>query len=722
MSARERFEDALRERGLVVKGNRAQCPAHPDNSPSLSLGDRRDDKGFVLKCHAGCENIDVMAAVNMTLRDMFDDDGMRGIYAPKRDYRYPDGRVVHRYPDKAFPQSGNTKGNSLFHVDRVGDALTVYWPEGEKDVEAIEAAGGVAVCSAMGAGSAHLADVSPLRGKHIIVVADKDEPGHKHGRQVAGLLDGIAATVRVVEAAVGNDFADHFAAGKTLDELVEPEPQPPVDETVRTVPWPTLNNAALHGIAGKIVNLVAPHTEADPAAILVQLLAVFGATVGAEPHFIAGNDRHQAIINPLVVGRTNNGAKGTALAVVEAIRQRALPWFDEFTTSGLSSAEGLIEMVRDPSGEPDDKDYDPGVPDKRLLIKESEYKSVLVRMRRDGNTLGPTLRDAFDCRTLRTLTRKHNRLTATDPHIVVIGHVTPGEFRATLQDSDLSGGTVNRMLICLSRRSRLHSRLGNLPVNVLADAAGLFEDAYKAAAPRREMKFTDQFWVLWDAAYRELNRDRPDSRATEATARAVTMVLRLSMLYTLLDSKDAIDVEHLDAALSLWSYAEHSARWLFSSHELEAERESAGGLASFILDGGDAGRTRTEISREYFKGNKPAAEINVELAPLVHDGVLIETKEETGARPILRYVHRSLRNNEITKPAGQSINSVTNLDELGTNSPSDDVAAAEVNSSEFVDSSSYETCPDLRNSSNSLIRSPEYNTDTAHTHTEAVSR
>jgi hypothetical protein len=235
------------------------------------------------------------------------------------------------------------------------------------------------------------------------------------------------------------------------------------DETVRTVPWPTLNNAALHGTAGRIVNLVAPHTEADPAAVLAQLLAEFGATLGAEPHFVAGNDRHQAIINPLIVGRTNNGAKGTGLAVVEAIRKHALPWFDEFTASGLSSAEGLIEMVRDPSGEPDDNDYDPGVADKRLLVKESEYKSVLVRMRREGNTLGPTLRDTFDCRPLRTLTRKHNKLTATGAHIVVIGHVTPGEFRATLQDSDLSGGTVNRMLICLSRRSRLHSRLGNLP-------------------------------------------------------------------------------------------------------------------------------------------------------------------------------------------------------------------------------------------------------------------
>jgi HK97 family phage major capsid protein len=459
MTAREKFEDALRERGLLVKVNSAQCPAHPDGSPSLSIGDRRDGKGFVLKCHGGCDYQDVLSALGMSPPDLFDDDGMRGIYAPKRDYGYPCGRVVHRKPDKSFPQS-NTKGNSLFHADRIGDAQTVYWPEGEKDVEAIEAVGGVAVCSAMGAGKADLADVSPLRGKHVIVVADKDGAGREHARQVAELLTDVAASVRIVEAADGKDAADHIAADKTLDEFVgdvvdgdNSNPEADDDETVRTVPWPTLSNAALHGIAGKIVNLVAPHTEADPAAILVQLLSEFGATLGAEPHFVAGNDRHQAIINPLIVGRTNNGAKGTGLAVVEAIRKLALPWFDEFTSSGLSSAEGLIELVRDPSGEPDDNDYDPGVADKRLPIKESEYKSVLVRMRREGNTLGPTLRDTFDCRPLRTLTRKHNKLTATGAHIVVIGHVTPGEFRATLQDSDLSGGTVNRMLICLSRRS-----------------------------------------------------------------------------------------------------------------------------------------------------------------------------------------------------------------------------------------------------------------------------
>jgi hypothetical protein len=41
------------------------------------------------------------------------------------------------------------------------------------------------------------------------------------------------------------------------------------------------------------------------------------------------------------------------------------------------------------------------------------------------------------------MTRSRNRLVATNPHIVVIGHVTPREFRATPVDSDLSGGSVN---------------------------------------------------------------------------------------------------------------------------------------------------------------------------------------------------------------------------------------------------------------------------------------
>lgn len=40
--------------------------------------------------------------------------------------------------------------------------------------------------------------------------------------------------------------------------------------------WPTLDEQAFYGLFGTIVRLIEPHTEADRAAILFQLLASFG--------------------------------------------------------------------------------------------------------------------------------------------------------------------------------------------------------------------------------------------------------------------------------------------------------------------------------------------------------------------------------------------------------------------------------------------------------------
>lgn len=227
MTAQERLLDALLQNGCAVKDlsngkTMAQCPAHDDNSPSLSIGPRRDGKGVVIKCHAGCDTPAVLQALNFPMADLFDEPKVRAIFEPRRDYRYPGGRVVHRKPGKNFPQSVVDGDHSLFGSDRITDTTTtVYVVEGEKDVEAVQAAGGVAVCSAMGAGKAHLADWSVLAGKDVTVVADRDEPGRKHADDVVLLLHGVAESVRVVEVKAGKDFADHFAADEGLDEFVE---------------------------------------------------------------------------------------------------------------------------------------------------------------------------------------------------------------------------------------------------------------------------------------------------------------------------------------------------------------------------------------------------------------------------------------------------------------------------------------------------------------------
>jgi hypothetical protein len=228
----ERLCDALRGAGKAVLNGgstaKAQCPAHDDNNPSLSIKPRDDGAGVVLHCHAGCDYTDVLAALNLAPRDLFDEPAQRAAYSDRNTYQYPDGRTVHRGRDnngkKTFRQSGNTKGTALFHADKItAQTRYVYVPEGEKDVLAIESECAFAVCSAMGAGKAHKFDWTPLTGKHVTVVADRDEPGRKHAREIADIVAPLAASVCIVEAAAGKDAADHIAAGYGLDEFVQIE-------------------------------------------------------------------------------------------------------------------------------------------------------------------------------------------------------------------------------------------------------------------------------------------------------------------------------------------------------------------------------------------------------------------------------------------------------------------------------------------------------------------
>src|SRR6266542_2581006 len=52
------------------KGWTAKCPAHEDRKPSLSINEGMDGRAL-LKCQAGCDTNDVLAALGMTWRDLF---------------------------------------------------------------------------------------------------------------------------------------------------------------------------------------------------------------------------------------------------------------------------------------------------------------------------------------------------------------------------------------------------------------------------------------------------------------------------------------------------------------------------------------------------------------------------------------------------------------------------------------------------------------------------
>src|SRR5215213_3330495 len=329
--------------------------------------------------------------------------------------------------------------------------------------------------------------------------------------------------------------------------------------------WPTLDAAALHGLAGDIVRAVDPYTEGDPVAILVNTLAMFGSSVGRAPHVRVGATRHGTNTFIVLVGKTSRARKGTAHD--ESLRLVALadPVWKGRVVGGLSSGEGLIHAVRDATYKLNNGGEsvldDAGVEDKRLCVVEPEFASVLKVGRRDGNTVTEGLRRAWDGNDLRTLTRS-SPLVATHPHIALIGHITEDELHRTLDDTSQTNGYFNRFAVACVRRSKQLPDGGSLPDADVAALARRLQSAIDAARKRGLMERDPEARAMWRKVYPELTADRPGMLGA-ITARAEAHALRFSLLYALLDQTPAIECIHLEAALALWEYCEDSAHYLF---------------------------------------------------------------------------------------------------------------------------------------------------------------
>ena len=74
---------------------------------------------------------------------------------------------------------------------------------------------------------------------------------------------------------------------------------------------------------------------------------------------------------------------------------------------------------------------------------ESEFASVLRVSGRDGNTLSPVMRNAWDSGNLRILT-KNNPVQASEAHISIIGHITRDELLRYMDNTEAANGFANR--------------------------------------------------------------------------------------------------------------------------------------------------------------------------------------------------------------------------------------------------------------------------------------
>ena len=573
-----------------------------------------------------------------------------------------------RRPDGVGGWIWDTKGvpRVLYHLPDVVAASTVAVCEGEKDVDNLQKLGVVATCNPFGAGKWRDEYSESLRGKDILLFPDADEDGAKHVEQAAKSLHGIANTIHRVTLPAGCKDVSEFLAPLTdrdvqtgIARLIN-EATPVNFPEIRVVhndsqqngedefdevvvddfPSP-MSDAAFYGLAGDIVRLITPYTEASPVALLIQILTAFGNIIGRGAWAVADGCEHFANLFSVLVGETSKARKGTSWRHVRRVFEEIEPyWVEKHIKDGLSTGEGLIYQVRDPiekkvlqkNGQYERQVVDEGEKDKRLFLCEGEFANVLKVMARVGNTLSGVVRNAWDTGDLHTLTKSSTNF-ATGAHVSIHGHITADELRKLLNETESANGFANRFIFAAVRRSNVLPESGDIPDKDLADLIKRLREAVEFARSAGEIKRDDSARELWRACYPALSEGKPGLLGA-ITARSEGQVLRLSTVEALINRSDKMTADCHRAGMAIWEYSERSARWIFATATGNAIADQ---IRLALRAVGDAGMSQSEISIRVFNRNVPADQIRDAFRVLRQSGQARFEKEVTEGAPLTRW-------------------------------------------------------------------------------------
>lgn len=237
----------------------ARCPAHDDDEPSLSIRD--GDNGVpLLKCHAGCSNLNVIAEL-CKLNLWYDSpqkEKPKAKSPPKQykqdavyDYTDEDGVLVCqtvRYVPKRFKQrvvnedgsfTWSLKGVEQFYPYRVrqfhltdrkddqGMDRAICLFEGERDADLACDMGILGTTLPMGAGKWRDEYTQYFSGRRVYIFEDDDTTGHNHANMIADRLHHVCKdNIKVISLPnpknkKGYDFSDWVEDGGTKELLTD---------------------------------------------------------------------------------------------------------------------------------------------------------------------------------------------------------------------------------------------------------------------------------------------------------------------------------------------------------------------------------------------------------------------------------------------------------------------------------------------------------------------
>ena len=136
-----------------------------------------------------------------------------------------------------------------------------------------------------------------------------------------------------------------------------------------------------------------------------------------------------------------------------------------------------------------------------------------------------------------------------------------------------------------------------------------------------------QAWT--EQHYQKLTKNHPGLIGCVIN-RAEAQVLRLAMIYCLLNGKSLITIEHLESALAFWNFCQQSAEYIFHGRQSD-------NIAQKIMDSLQEGpKTATDIHR-LFSSHTSKNRLETAISELLaSDSIVTETKPTNG-RPVTLY-------------------------------------------------------------------------------------
>jgi hypothetical protein len=226
------------------------------------------------------------------------------------------------------------------------------------------------------------------------------------------------------------------------------------------------------------------------------------------------------------------------------------------------------------------------------------------------------------------LRTRSQRLEAPAAPVSLVGHITLGELRDArhgLRGVEILNGFGNRILWTYVDRRKSVSSPRRLGASEVTSLVWRLRSSLEAARRAGEVKRSPEAELLWRGLYGDIVGDPAEGVIDALVARGEAHLLRLSLIYALLEGSATIESRHLESAWEVWRYCRWSAQHLWVG-EGTGDRD-----LDRIMDVLNAGTelSATEMDK-MFHGHRSVPELR---ARAISIGIAEEYERDTGGRP-----------------------------------------------------------------------------------------